>query len=197
MTITEQVIGGYLSTNIKILKYKSSIFFNCEMTLGSNGGVHIPQVDIRSPRFIRDIIDLNFDWRFKSDGEKIFSHCFNVADDDTDELLTLIKSTERQLPVILISELQGETICGNIHEYISSDTCGLAHVCRITTAASWALTQSAGKEWSCYNGAIRLFWPFLYNNSDPRSHPLWTHDSIIPTALTIDRYGPSRACRLR
>jgi valyl-tRNA synthetase len=36
-----------------------------------------------------------------------------------------------------------------------------------------------GKEWSCYNGAVRLFWPMLMNRDDFRAHPLWTYDYLM------------------
>ena len=48
--------------------------------------------------------------------------------------------------------------------------------------ASWELTEKLGKEWSCYNGAVRLFWPFRVNRDDFRAHPLWTYDYLMRRA---------------
>ena len=67
-------------------------------------------------------------------------------------------------------------------ERIAADTCGLAHTCRLDRDASWKLTEKLGKEWSCYNGAIRLFWPFRMNRDDFRAHPLWTYDYLMRNA---------------
>jgi hypothetical protein len=139
-------------------------------------------VDVRSPRFIRETIDLGFEWRVGDQGERIFSKCFDVEQGDIDELQALISAPQRRLPVILVSELQGETIAGNLHERISADICGLAHTCRLSREASWELTEKLGKEWSCYNGAVRLFWPFRMNRDDFRAHPLWTYDYLMRRA---------------
>jgi hypothetical protein len=44
--------------------------------------------------------------------------------------------------------------------------------------AAFKLTDCIGKELSCYNGAVRLYWPGLSRGSDPLGHPLYFPDSI-------------------
>jgi hypothetical protein len=179
--VLEPVTGGQLQTQVKILEDATSVRLHCNLALGFDG-LQSPLVDVRSPRFVREVIDLGFEWRVGEGGERIFSKCFDVEEEDLDELETLIKAPQRRLPVVVVSELQGETLAGDLHERISTDVCGLAHACRLSREASWGLTQRLGKEWSCYNGAVRLFWPFRANRDDFRVHPLWTYDFLMRRA---------------
>ena len=91
-------------------------------------------------------------------------------------------ASERHLPIVIISELFGETLAGDLHERLSQDLCGLAHTVRLSSTASWELTHRRGKEWSCYNGAVRVFWPFRSNSGDFRTLPLWTLDQMLSRA---------------
>jgi hypothetical protein len=177
--VLEPVSGGQLQTQVKLLKAPEQFHFQCVLTLGSERGLVSPTVDIHSPRFIREIIELPAQWRVAQDAERVFAKCFDVKTQDITELERLIKASQRRLPIVVISELRGETLAGDVHERVSIDTCGLAHTCRLTSDASWELTNLLGKEWSCYNGAIRLFWPFRGNRTDPRAHPLWTMDRLL------------------
>jgi hypothetical protein len=180
--VIEPVSGGQLETQIRVLETAAGIRFQCSLALGSDNGLQPPRVEIRSPRFVREIIELDPGWRVGDEGERVFSKCFEVEETDIMDLEALITAPERRLPVIAVSELQGETIAGNLHERISVATCGLAHTCRLSREASWELTNKVGKEWSCYNGAVRLFWPFRINRDDFRAHPLWTYDYLMSRA---------------
>jgi hypothetical protein len=178
--VLEPVPGGLLQTQVKILEVAAKrIGFQCALALDSDSGLLPPRVDIRSPRFIRDIINLGNEWRVADGAERIFAKFFKVEPKDVETLRELIGAPQRRLPVIVVSELQGETLGKDIHERISADTCGLAHTCHLSAEASWELTRAAGKEWSCYNGAVRVFWPFRLNRDDYRARPLWTRDFLM------------------
>jgi hypothetical protein len=175
----EPVRTGQLQMQVRLLEGLGQTNFQCTLAVVSESGLLPQTIDVRSPRFIREIVDLPTEWRVGKIGEQVFSKCFDVTPYEVGELETLIEAPQRRLPVIVVSELQGRTLAGDAHDRISSDTCGLAHTCRLTSDASWELTNSLGKEWSCYNGAIRLFWPFRANRDDPRAHPLWTMDRLL------------------
>jgi hypothetical protein len=141
--ILEPVPDGELQTQAKILETAESLNFQCALALGSNSGVLTPQVEIRSPRFIRDIINLGNEWQVAPGAERIFAKCFDVELKDVETLKTLMVAPQRRLPIIAVSELQGETLAGDLHERVSADTCGLAHTCRLTGDASWELTTGS------------------------------------------------------
>jgi len=178
-TALEPVEGGSLQTEIAVLAMADRTSLRCVLAIGSDGGIAPTDVDLRFPKFIRDIIASGPKWMTGRTGERVFAHPFTVDVDDVPELEALMVAPERRLPIVVVSEFHGEAIAGDLHERLSQDLCGLAHTVRLSNEASWVLTRSRGKEWSCYNGAVRLFWPFRFNSEDFRVHPLWTSDQIL------------------
>ncbi len=84
----------------------------------------------------------------------------------------LLLSPDRRLPIVAFSrgefqhlvEVQNETL---------SRLIGAAHVVELSEESSWALTNTLGKVWSVFGGAIRIYWPKLNPSIDnPRSHRL-------------------------
>jgi hypothetical protein len=57
---------------------------------------------------------------------------------------------------------------------------GIAHVVEIEDfASSFELSEQIGKIWSCYRGAVRLYWPgFDPKNQSRQFHPLWLADDL-------------------
>ena len=57
---------------------------------------------------------------------------------------------------------------------------GLAEVALLHDGeASWELTKQVRKEFSCFNGAVRIYWPgFNSQSDDPFGHRLWIRDRI-------------------
>lgn len=178
-SLLEPVEGGHLQAEIQVLQSPAFVAFRATLRLGSEGGLSQPRVHIRSPRFLRDVIKVGLPWRSGSGGERVFAQAFDVRPEEIDDLQALITSEQRRLPLVLVSELDGRTLAGDLHEQIASDVCGLAHTVRLNNEASWELTNRLGREWSCYNGAVRLFWPFKFNRDNFRAHPLWTLDRIM------------------
>ena len=181
--VLEPVGGGDLLTTIRILDGPKRISFQCTLGVASDR-IAPPAISIRSPRFIREIIKLGHQWVVGNTQERVFDHSFSVARHEVDSLLELLLSADRKLPVVVVSELSGETLVGDLHERIGANVCGLAHTVRLSAEASWELTRRLGREWSCFNGAVRLFWPFRASQGDSRAHPLWTLDRIISRAET-------------
>lgn len=179
MSVLEPLEGGSLQTDIHFLTAEGRTAFRCVLRVGSDVGIAPAEVSIRPPRFVREIVALPFAWTVGRGGERVFAQCFPVDTDDVTALEELMVSPVRRLPMVIVSELDGETLAGDLHERLGQDLCGLAHVVRLSTEASWALTRSHGREWSCYNGAVRLLWPFRANRHDFRAHPLWTYDQMV------------------
>ena len=179
LTVLEPVDGGNLQTDVEVVVGPERTAFRCVLSIGSDSGISPANVPLRAPLFIHDIVSLATPWTIGVAGERVFAQSFAIDTDDVSQLNDLIFAPERRLPVVVVSELNGETLAGDLHERLSQDLCGLAHTVRLSHDATFELTRVRGKEWSCYNGAVRLFWPYRPSNNDFRVHPLWTYDQIL------------------
>ena len=178
MCVLEPVDHGELQLDVDMVSQAKRLAFRCVLRVGSDAGVAPAEVKVRAPRFIREVVALPCSWTVGTKGEGVFAHPFNIDADDLPMLDELLVSPVRRLPLVMVSEHGGETLAGDLHERLAHDLCGIGHVVRLSTDASWALTESRGREWSCYNGAVRLFWPIRAGMGDYRSHPLWTYDQL-------------------
>lgn len=178
-TILEPIEGGDLQTDIDVLVDTQRTAFRCRISVATDGGIIPTDFPLRSPRFVREIVGLGMPWTIGVAGEHVFAQSFPIDVEDVPKLEELMFASQRRLPIIIVSELDGETLAGDIQERLSQDLCGLAHTVRLSHEASWELTCNRGKEWSCYNGAVRLLWPIRSNNHDHRAHPLWTPDNLL------------------
>lgn len=87
----------------------------------------------------------------------------------------------RTLPVVVISELEGEPVWSDLPEKLALDLAGLAFVARVDEETSWALTDQIGKTLSCYLGAVRLYWPISSQSVSagvPRNR-VWTAANLL------------------
>lgn len=94
-------------------------------------------------------------------------------------LETVLLEPQRCLPVILISSDSWTE-----HPQVSAsdlfpDIMGLAHVATLESKwASFKLTDLVGKELSCFNGAVRVYWPGFNLEANPFHHRLYLPDYV-------------------
>jgi hypothetical protein len=79
----------------------------------------------------------------------------------------------------VVSDHQGLILHPNLPNDLARDLCGIATVIATDSRASWEVTRTRGREWSCYNGAIRIYWPISAAGEIPQRHPLWTAERLL------------------
>lgn len=108
----------------------------------------------------------------------------------------LLLDPRRTLPVVVLSP-KPDTLRPIVDPArVLDEVYGLAHVAELTVPAStFALTNRVGKEWSCFLGAVRVYWPGLDpETGDFRRHPIFFPDSYPPGPDT-DRRLPADILR--
>jgi hypothetical protein len=88
-------------------------------------------------------------------------------------------SGDRVLPIVLVSPdiWTNQPVVDS--ESLQRSLLGFAKVVTLEDKwAAFALTDCVGKQLSCFNGAVRLYWPGLQIESKPFDHPLYLADSI-------------------
>jgi len=184
-TLQEPTDAGLIQTDIKIGVVGGKVLTYVELRAGTPlNWVGPVNLDIRCPRVVRTILDGSRDWKL---GETLLGTKairFRGAS-DADTLEAVIWHAERNLPVVCISEDDDGPLTKDISDQMAVDLSGLAIVAQMDSIASWTITKLRGKEWSCFNGAIRLYWPSV-NGSNPLQHPLWTKFSLLRDAGSAD-----------
>ncbi|MCK9521432.1 MAG: hypothetical protein M0R76_00100 [Proteobacteria bacterium] len=191
--VEEPTDGGRFRTTLALGRNAETIAVTCELEAGSPVSVLAPVFfDARCPQVLRDLIDKGHPWSVR--GTRVMSKPLRFDHDDGgDALGALIKSNDRSLPLIVVSEDQGLVLHPGIVDALAWDLTAMAIVAVATTSASWRLTNTLGVDWSCYNGALRLYWPLSATGDDPFKHPLWT-----PRRLLDGVHGtPEAAKRIR
>ena len=105
-----------------------------------------------------------------------------VSEDRVASFADFIKSPERQSPIILISRPSSNA------EYLLTEigamarkVQGLAHVIKLADDRTAQRLRSLLPRHSCYNGAVRIFWPGFRTEDDPALHPFWHRNKLKTT----------------
>ncbi len=108
-------------------------------------------------------------------------------------LAELLLDPDRVLPVVVISPVSSTRGPLVDPEAVAATLVGLAHVTVIDTPAiTYDLTELVGQQLSVFGGSVRLWWPGLSRDSDPRAHHLW-----LPARLADPRNQPFERMLLR
>lgn len=114
------------------------------------------------------------------------------APDVTSFVEDTLLSSDRPIPVIVISPDSWTDRREVDPVRLQQALLGIAQVVALQDKwAAFKLSDCIGKELSCYNGAVRLYWPGLQENADPFDHPLYLPDSIrwhAQNGQPLDRY---------
>ncbi|MBK3775204.1 hypothetical protein GAY31_13710 [Azospirillum brasilense] len=140
-----------------------------------------------SPRAVREICTKNPVFIGKM---QVKAEPYPLAQDGISDLLALLTSDLRKLPVVMLSPYaHGEP--NRIDPVkLAQHLAGMAVVVRVDNPEiTWDFADEVGRQLSCFNGAARIYWPGFSKNSDPRSHRLFF-------GTWIDQVGPDTAARI-
>ncbi|MDC6684796.1 hypothetical protein N4Q63_27380, partial [Leclercia adecarboxylata] len=131
------------------------------------------------PAVIRDLVAAYDDWTYADTPISVAPSDVQDGDQLAELVSRICDPAKRKMPLVLVSECDGEEAWPGIAEDLSRDLLGAAEVYRIDDAGSRSLSQRISKQHSCYLGAIRLYWPATNASELPRSF-VWTEESLLP-----------------
>ena len=130
----------------------------------------------RAPRFLKDLVErelLEDVWPLKATASR-------VGQGEFDSFLSLLRTAERTLPVVVVSEENDydELTLVDVAE-LASYLSGTAHVVLLSARTTWLLSDALTREWSVFQGAVRCYAPGLDPNTKTKfKHRLWLADAI-------------------
>lgn len=140
--------------------------------------------DARCPYVLRSILQLPYGWTYRGFPVGV-AHQVLRGKEGAEELMRLVWSPERRVPLVVVSEeYNGAMLHPDLPRLMADELASLAKVVHIDAKVSWQVTMAKGKEWSCYNGAIRLFWPGEVD--EPMRHPLWSAFRLMEDASSVE-----------
>ncbi len=184
--LLEEIPGGLFETMVGLARSGDRVHVSAALAAGHNTNQLSPlQYEARCPSVLRQLAQLPWGWRLGRSSLTTGPTRFR-GPSGGDAVTSLLLDTERSLPVVAISTHVGLALHREMDARMARDLLGLATVAVIDDEAAWALTQRLGKTLSCYNGAVRLYWPGLAASSPPTHHPLWTAERLLSGAGTVD-----------
>lgn len=141
-------------------------------------------VQVGRPRIVTDLLH---DFPCQISGTPIPIEASELHSGDIDDFVDALESEVRLLPVVLLSHDAWSGRPLRSAQDLQDRLLGLARVVEIDKFAGFELTAAVGRELTCYNGAIRLYWPDFKKTSHPFQHPLF-----LPVRInTLERPGRS------
>jgi len=186
-TVTEPTASGRFRTSISLGYEKDvGVGVSCTLQAGNPVNVLMPvHVEAHCPRIVRKIAALPLQWKirdFEITPEPM--RCYGETGGRC--FISLLKNPSRSLPVIALSQQRGFLLHPGLSGAMAGDLIGLAIVAELDDAASWEVTNTLGRDFSCFMGAVRIYWPFGVAETDPYRHPLWTPQRLLQNVGTTE-----------
>jgi len=183
LRLEEMSRGGQLfTTAVYSVLADSKVSVHVTLAVTNRASVIAPiATDPRCPAVVRRLLALFPDWMLGSSRLGQAQQSQFLGKERGTALAARINSDGRALPLVVVSENEGEQLWPDLTKELAFDLAGLAQVAAIDGEASWALTDALGKRDSCYLGAVRLYWPIKYTRSGETLHPgtVWTASSLL------------------
>lgn len=98
-------------------------------------------------------------------------HCHHGETLDNGSIINAITADQRRLPLVVVS-VENSTgrfpLSDSLPEELAEQLFGIAEVgCLRDSDSAWAFSDAVGSDHSCYNGAVRVYWPGFSRTSRP------------------------------
>ena len=177
--ITEPAADSVFTTLVELSHDSSVAELSCDLYAGGVPSKIAPIFfDAKCPKVLHDIVSSGAGWTAGGAPASVRALGCSGSTGGS-QLCDLIWSQSRYLPLVVVSDHQGLILHPTLPDRLARDLCGVATVVTTDGAASWEVTRTRGHEWSCYNGAIRVYWPMSSKLEAPKRHPLWTAERLL------------------
>lgn len=160
-------------SHLLLLRRKAGLLLSLEVAVtGLSFRVAPAAIKLGSPRVVRDVARL----RSTSLGGHPYHVTPEVVSAETvDVLAAELSDPARPYAVVVVSCRARDDVALLDAVLLADRVAGVAKVYELADKwAAFRLTETVGKLLSCFDGAVRVYWPGFSLQSDPFQHPLWT-----------------------
>jgi len=161
------------STRLLLLRRTAGLLLSLEVAVtGLSFKVAPATIKLGSPRVIRDAARL----RSVFLGGQPYNVTPELVSAETaDVMATELADPMRPYAVVVVSRRARDDAPMLDAVSLADRVAGVAKVYELSDKwSAFRLTEEVGKQLSCFDGAIRVYWPGFSLQSDPFQHPLWT-----------------------
>jgi len=181
-------------TDIQLACNPKNISFSLQLSLVMTV-ISPPKYDIWPPAIVSTLTS-----KFPcttTNGEVINSrHRLLTADSISTFINEALLNKNRQLPAILVSRDVSGEIAIDL-DWLVRRCSGIANVFLLEDKwAAWKLTEILGAPMSCYNGAVRIYWPKMSTTDSPFKHNLFIKQVIQNKNGIAHKFENETALRL-
>ena len=164
--------GRRIATQVFLILGSSRVSALITLDAGSVASVVAPVIaDVKCPRLVRSLLKLSGQWYHGN--SCIYATCRPVRGyEEGVRLADHIMSKDRAVPVVVVSAVP-DAGPNRLAQEIAFQLAGVADTVAVDDLAAWAITEVLGRQFACYWGAARLFWPSFDLNDSQVQHPVW------------------------
>lgn len=160
------------ATRLAMLRSPSGLALSLEVAVtGLSFQVAPANIKLGSPRLARDVTRLPSvrlgGLPYNATAELLSAEAVDILGND-------LADPARPHPIVLVSRRTHDDIPLVDAQQLAESLSGVAKVYELADKwSAFRLTEILGKALSCYEGAVRIYWPRFSLQADPFMHPLW------------------------
>lgn len=161
------------ATRLLLLRRSAGLLMSLEVAVtGLSFRIAPAAIRLGSPRVVRDVARLRSAYL----GGQPYNVASELVSAETVDLLAgELTDAARAYAVVLVSRRARDDAPLMDAVSLADRIAGVAKVYELADKwSSFRLTEVVGKPLSCFDGAVRIYWPGFSLQSDPFQHPLWT-----------------------
>lgn len=187
--LDSNVAGRMWTIEAEISIRDKKVIFGVKLSYSTPINCNAESVNFSIPAFVKDIYKNGIvDIRILKKNAWVIQ-----SEKDMDDLYDLVLATNRQLPVIVISEnnnggnqIGDQYITGYLldGDRVAEDLGYIAHIVKLPSEFQKQWTDYVGRNWGVFNGAVRTYYPNLVFDDDSYTdHPI-----VLPNRIMASNY---------
>lgn len=186
--------GFWLRLDVDLATEGGAVIASMESYFLERDDSDLPDLLAGPPPLVHELMQ-NFDCYLG--GERATGQVLEVSSEEAAQFATgTILSPQRELPVIAVSRYANGEAAVDAAQ-VQRVLAGVAVVATYDSDAATALREHLGHRLSCYNGAVRVYWPGCSTRDASGTHRVWMSREVARSGFSHARQLQAECLRRR